>query len=101
MRVIWELVAAGVLAALALSAPVGAPAAPLSAEEIVRREHEAFLRAGRDFRAEVSMRLVDKDGRERRRGSVHTGVSVCSKPLTGDLCAVQIHKYTHSKKVSR
>jgi hypothetical protein len=66
MGIARELVAGGVLMFLAASAPaLGAD--PLPAEEIVRREQEAFLRAGRDFRASVSMRLVDKDGRERKR----------------------------------
>ncbi len=68
MQLIRNLVAGGILASLALSAPAMAPAAtPLTAEEIVSREQEAFLRAGGDFRADVSMRLADKEGRERRR----------------------------------
>lgn len=63
-----DLTLAGILASLAAFAPALASAeTTLATEEIVRREQEAFLRAGRDFRADVRMRLVDKEGRERRR----------------------------------
>ncbi len=58
----------GLLALLAMDAGRAAPAAAqLTAEEIVSREQQAFLYAARDFRADVSMRLVDKAGQERRR----------------------------------
>jgi outer membrane lipoprotein-sorting protein len=58
------------LAALCVTMVVPLPAQTedqLTAEEIVARQQQAFLYAGDDFRAEVSMRLVDKEGNERRR----------------------------------
>lgn len=68
MRIIRDLLVGGILVSVALSTPPMASAeTSLAPEEIVRREQAAFLRAGRDFRAEVGMRLVDKEGRERRR----------------------------------
>jgi len=39
----------------------------LSGEEIVRRYHGAFFYAGKDLKANVTMRLVDKAGKERTR----------------------------------
>jgi outer membrane lipoprotein-sorting protein len=58
----------GVLALLAMAAGAVRPAAAeLTPEEIVSRQQQAFLYAARDFRAEVSMRLIGKEGQERRR----------------------------------
>lgn len=39
----------------------------LSADEIMRRFTQAFFYTGHDFQAKVTMRLVDKAGRERQR----------------------------------
>lgn len=56
------------LALASLGAGTVAPAgAQPTAEEIMSRQQRAFLYAARDFRAEVSMKLVDKEGKERRR----------------------------------
>ena len=59
----WIVVASAMLVLL-MAAPVRAQ---ITAEEVVKRQQDAFLYAGDDFRAQVSMRLVDKDGNERRR----------------------------------
>ena len=47
--------------------PTSAGAQPLSADEIVARSQEAFLAPGEDMNARVTMRLVNKAGRERVR----------------------------------
>ena len=68
MQTARGLLSLGILTLLAMGAGTVAPAAAqLTAEGIVSREQLAFLRAARDFRADVSMRLVDREGRERRR----------------------------------
>jgi len=68
MQTARGLLPLGFLTLLAMSAGTVTPAAAqLTAEEIVSRQQQAFLYAARDFRAEVSMRLVDKEGQERRR----------------------------------
>jgi len=64
MKLIRSIEGAIAIALLLTAAPVRAQ---MTAEEIVKRQQEAFLYAGDDFRAQVSMRLVDKDGNERRR----------------------------------
>lgn len=57
------------LAALGISAAgTGATPAPSpSAEEIIARSRTAFLYAGDDMRARVTMRLIDRKGRSRER----------------------------------
>jgi len=68
MRPARVLLSMGVLTLLASgSASVRPAVAQLAAEEIVRRQQQAFLYAAQDFRADVSMRLVDREGQERRR----------------------------------
>jgi len=58
----------GVLALLGVvTTPLTAPAQPLTATEIVARSQEAFLAAGDDMRARLTMRLINKGGRERLR----------------------------------
>ena len=58
---LW-LVVAGVL-----GAPGVVGAQPAAADELIARSQEAFLGAGDDMRARVTMRLVNKAGRERLR----------------------------------
>jgi len=60
--------AAVILAAALGPARAAAAAGVPDAEEIVRKSHQAFFSAGRDMRAKVSMRLVNKEAKERRRG---------------------------------
>ena len=58
----------GVLALLGVvTTPLTAPAQTLTATEIVARSQEAFLAAGDDMRARLTMRLINKGGRERLR----------------------------------
>lgn len=66
MKTRYEPLALG-FALLVSIATVAPSSAQLTAEEIVTRQQQAFQYAAGDFRAEVSMRLVDKDGNERRR----------------------------------
>ena len=58
--------AAGLLT-LALAMPVRALAQTPSPEQIVARSQEAFLAAGGDMTARITMTLINKAGRERRR----------------------------------
>jgi outer membrane lipoprotein-sorting protein len=68
MQSVRGVLSLGTLTLLALGAGTVAPAAAqVTGEDIVSREQQAFLYAARDFRADVSMRLVDKEGQERRR----------------------------------
>ena len=39
----------------------------LTAEEVVKKSQEAFLYQGKDFKARVMMKLITKDGKERKR----------------------------------
>ena len=49
------------------TAPTSTWAQEISAEEIVARSQEAFLAAGDDMTARITMRLINKAGRERVR----------------------------------
>lgn len=55
----------GLLAVVAV--PLPAPAQPLTAAQIIARAQEAFLGAGDDMRAHLTMRLINKGGKERLR----------------------------------
>jgi outer membrane lipoprotein-sorting protein len=77
-----------VLLAAAMGAAVPA-GAQLTADEIMNREQKAFLYAARDFRADVSMRLVDKDGKERKRRLTMLRVNV------GDASDQKYYTYFH------
>lgn len=55
--------------AMVLSAALGTTQAAqtLTAESIIEKSHQAFFYAGKDMKAEISMRLVNKEGKERKR----------------------------------
>lgn len=55
------------VAATLLAAPGAVGAQSATADEIIARSQEAFLGAGDDMRARVTMRLVNEAGRERLR----------------------------------
>jgi hypothetical protein len=52
---------------MGLFAATSAMAGDLSAQDIIRRTHQAFFSPGKDMKTRAFMRLVNKEGQERRR----------------------------------